>query len=137
MDFVRIQEVCNVIRLDPEGRSRAAEAAAADLVICRRPLDIEQVASPPQDLQEFFPFLAVKALHHSVSLVCNTLLQKLFVLHKFFQEIELSSGVERQEFQLLNELNGTLPCTEKQIYKVAVEIIVNVHAADLGLHSHK
>ena len=43
-----IQEVCNVIRLDPEGRSRAAEAAAADLVIRGRPLDIEQAAPFPQ-----------------------------------------------------------------------------------------
>ena len=42
--------------------------------------------------------------------------------------------MERQEFQLLHQLNGTLPCTEEQIYKVAVEIIVNVHAADLGLY---
>ena len=84
MDFVRIQEVCNVIRLDPEGRSRAAEAAAADLVICCGALDIEQFASPPQDLQELFPFFAGKALHHGVSLVCNALLQKLFVLHELF-----------------------------------------------------
>ena len=42
--------------------------------------------------------------------------------------------MERQEFQLLHQLNGTFPCTEEQIYKVAVEIIVNVHAADLGLY---
>ena len=137
MDFVRIQEVCNVIRLDPEGRSRAAEAAAADLVIRDRPLDIEQSASPPQDLQELFPFLTRKAFHHGVSLVCNALLQKLFVLHKFFQEIKFGPRMERQEFQLLHQLNGTLPCTEKQIYKVAVEVIVDVHAADLRLYSQK
>lgn len=84
MDFVRIQEVCNVIRLDPEGRSRAAEAAAADLVIRGRPLDIEQAASLPQNLQEFLAFFTCEALHHGVSLVCNALLQKLLVLHELF-----------------------------------------------------
>ena len=93
-----IQEVCNVIRLDPEGRGRAAEAAAADLVICRRPLDIKQVASPPQDLQEFFPFLSRKAFHHGISFIYNALLQKLFVLHKFFQKIKLGSRMERDKF---------------------------------------
>ena len=98
MDFVRIQEVCNVIRLDPEGRGRAAEAAAADLVIRSRPLDIEQAASLPQNFQKFFPFLAAEALHHGISLVCNALLQKLFVLHKFFQEIKLGSRMERDKF---------------------------------------
>ena len=114
---------------------RAAETAATDLVIRGRPLDIEQVASPPQDLQEFFPFLTRKALHHGVSLVCNALLQKLFVLHKFFQEIKLGSRMERQEFQLLHQLNGTFPCTEEQIYKVAVEVVIDVHAADFRLYA--
>ena len=45
--------------------------------------------------------------------------------------------MERQEFQLLHQLNGTLPCTEKQIYKVAVEIVVDVHAADFRLNTQK
>ena len=67
----------------------------------------------------------------------NALLQKLFVLHKFFQEIKLGSRMERQEFQLLHQLNGTFPCTEEQIYKVAVEIVVDVHAADLRLHAEQ
>lgn len=85
-------------------------------------------------MQEFFPFLTRKALHHGVSLVCNALLQKLFVLHKFFQEIELSSGVERQEFQLLHKLDRTFSRTQKEIYKVAVEIVIDVHAADFRLY---
>ena len=130
-----IQEVCNVIRLDPEGRSRAAEAAAADLVIGCGALDIEQAAPLPQNFQKFFPFLAGEAFHHGISLVCNALLQKLFVLHKFFQEIKLGSRMERQEFQLLHQLNGTFPCTEEQIYKVAVEIVIDVHAADFRLYA--
>ena len=65
----------------------------------------------------------------------NALLQKLFVLHKFFQEIKLGSRMERQEFQLLHQLNGTFPCTEEQIYKVAVEIVIDVHAADFRLYA--
>ena len=131
----KVEKVCQVVRLHAERGGRATEAAAADLVIRGRPLDIEQAASPPQDLQEFFPFLTRKALHHGISLVCNALLQKLFVLHKFFQEIKLGSRMERQEFQLLHQLNGTFPCTEEQIYKVAVEIVIDVHAADFRLYA--
>ena len=133
----KVKKIREVVRPDTERAGRAAETAATDLVIRGRPLDIEQVASPPQDLQEFFPFLAGEAFHHGISLVCDTLLQKLFVLHKFFQEIELSSGVERQEFQLLHKLDRTFPRTEEQIYKVAVEIVVDVHAADLRLHAEQ
>ena len=42
--------------------------------------------------------------------------------------------MEWKKFQFPHELNRTFPCAEEQVYKVAVEIIVNVHAADLGLY---
>ena len=45
--------------------------------------------------------------------------------------------MERQEFQLLHQLNGAFPRTQKGVYKITVEIIVNVHAADLGLHTEQ
>ena len=80
----KVKKVRQVVRPDSKRAGRAAETAATDLVIRGRPLDIEQAASPPQDLQEFFPFLTRKALHHSVSLVYNSLLQKLLVLHELF-----------------------------------------------------
>ena len=76
--------VCNVIRLDPERAGRAAEAAAADFVIRCCPLDIEQSASLPQNLQEFLAFFTCEAFHHGISFVYNSLLQKLLVLHELF-----------------------------------------------------
>ena len=45
--------------------------------------------------------------------------------------------MEWQEFQLLHQLNGTFPCTEEQIYKVAVEIVIDVHAADFRLYAEQ
>ena len=60
-------------RMTPD-EAAAAEAAAADLVIRSRPLDIEQSASLPQNFQKFFPFFAGEAFHHGISLVCNALL---------------------------------------------------------------
>ena len=45
----KIKKIRQIVRLDPERRGRAAEAAAADLVICGRPLDIEQATSLPQN----------------------------------------------------------------------------------------
>ena len=43
--------------------------------------------------------------------------------------------MERQEFQLLHKLNRTFPRTQEQIYKVAVEIVIDVHAADFRLYA--
>ena len=45
--------------------------------------------------------------------------------------------MERQEFQLLHKLDRTFPRTQEQIYKVAVEIVIDVHAADLRLHAEQ
>ena len=45
--------------------------------------------------------------------------------------------MERQEFQLLHKLDRTFSRTQKEIYKVAVEIVVDVHAADLRLHAEQ
>ena len=45
--------------------------------------------------------------------------------------------MERQEFQLLHKLDRTFPCTEEQIYKVAVEIVIDVHTADLRLYAEQ
>ena len=59
------------------------------------------------------------------------------MLHEFFQKIKLGSGVERQKLELLDKLDRAFPCAEEQIYEVTVEIIVNIHAADFRLHSHK
>ena len=59
------------------------------------------------------------------------------MFHKFFQEIKLGSRMERDKFQFLHQLNGAFPRTQKKIYKVAVEIIVNVHAADFRLHTEQ
>ena len=45
--------------------------------------------------------------------------------------------MERQEFQFLHKLNRAFPRAEEQIYEVAVEIVVDVHAADFRLHSQE
>ena len=55
----------------------------------------------------------------------------------FFQEIKLGSGMERQKLEFLHKLNRAFPRAEEQIYKVAVEIVIDVHAADLGLHTEQ
>ena len=59
------------------------------------------------------------------------------MLHEFFQKIKLGSGVERQKLELLDKLDRAFPCAEEQIYKITVEIVVDVHAADFRLYSQK
>ena len=59
------------------------------------------------------------------------------MFHKFFQEVELGSRMERQKLELLHKLDRAFTRTEEQIYKVAVEIVVNVHAADFRLHTEQ
>lgn len=45
--------------------------------------------------------------------------------------------MERQEFQLLHKLDRTFSRTQKEIYKVAVEIVIDVHAADFRLYAEQ
>ena len=42
--------------------------------------------------------------------------------------------MERQKLEFLYKLNRAFPRTEEEVYEITVEIIVNVHAADLGLY---
>ena len=88
-------------------------------------------------MQKFLAFLTGEALHHGISLVCDALLQEILVLHKFFQEVKFGSRMERQEFQLLHKLDRAFPRAEEQIYKITIKIVIDVHAADLGLHTEQ
>ena len=45
--------------------------------------------------------------------------------------------MERQKLELLDKLDRAFPCAEEQIYKITVEIVVDVHAADFRLYSQK
>ena len=61
----------------------------------------------------------------------------LFMGQEMFKQFKYRAGVDGQKFQLCQQLDQAVTHTEKQIGEIAVQVVVDVQTARLGLHAQQ
>ena len=131
------EEPAQIAALSGKGFAACAEAVPDEPEIIRRALYVAALRLGSQQALELFILRHGEILFRQLQLLVEVVPREFLLPKEFAEYIEIVAGVQRQESKLPNERHGAVFDTEKEVYKIRIEIVVNLHHAGTKLAVQK
>ena len=135
----QVKETADVAGLAAEGLGAAAEAVADKLEEVRRAADAPAGRALQHKGADGLGVGRLEVDLRQIHLLLQVVIRELALGEELIEDIEVIPRVQRQESQLRQQCHGAVLHAAEQVGEIAVEVVVDLHAAALdgAAHGHR
>ena len=124
----QVEKPAQIAWLAAKGRAGAAEAVTDEFKIICRPSNIPVFRPLQQQLPKDIGLGQWEVSLGELKLFLQILVREFLLLKKAEQRGKIIPGMQRQEFQFLDQPHRAVFHTEHEIVQIAVEVVINLRA---------